>query len=521
MRRTFIVAILGLACATPASKETAPAATASSPDDSSAAAGDSAMPPDEVAPTCTAGTPLSAISVDGCVTEAACQWHGTAGGDFFGYAAAGGADFDGDGVEDFAIGALLADPVVGDTVRWDAGQVVLLSGAELNGDSVVQQRVLPGLSEGEQMGAALSFAGDIDADGDSELWVGARSAINDAGEEVGNVRLFLGGSAETTASPAPAVTIWGTANYGRTGSALAGKSDFNGDGLPDLAMSGQLWDRLPDGTEDFPSRGEVRLAEGGTIAGDLADTDLPVTLLGDGAADQTGAALATADLDGDGYDDLIIGSPYGGGSAGKVSQVNGGPDVFTPNIASITAFASQSIVGDEAGQAFGWAVAAGDVTGDSVPDVVIGAPLDDSPWGAEGAVMVIDGATPWTDRTYIAKRTGEADDHQLGTGLAVGKDVNGDGFGDIVVGAVAAWHALRPKSGRVYLLAGGPSLTGEASIAGTPQLHATGTKDYLGRAAAWSDVNQDGRADLLVASAYTNSSAGTDAGSAWLFFGAP
>ena len=119
----------------------------------------------------------------------------------------------------------------------------------------------------------------------------------------------------------------------------------------------------------------------------------------------------------------------------------------------------------------------------------------------------------------FATVTGEFDDHQLGTGLVVGHDLDGDGQGDLLVGAVAAWHQLRPKSGRTYLLSGGAELAALSDISLVPQIHSTRAKDYLGRSAAVSDVDADGRADLLVASAYANPDGQTDAGSAWLFFG--
>ena len=92
-------------------------------------------------------------------------------------------------------------------------------------------------------------------------------------------------------------------------------------------------------------------------------------------------------------------------------------------------------------------------------------------------------------------------------------------MGDLVVGAVAAWHELRPKSGRSYILSGGDALTGDAVIETDRQLHATGAKDYLGRAAAMADVDADGTADLILGSAYTHPAGRTDGGSVWLFFG--
>jgi hypothetical protein len=163
-------------------------------------------------------------------------------------------------------------------------------------------------------------------------------------------------------------------------------------------------------------------------------------------------------------------------------------------------------------------VAVGDVTGDGAPELIVGAPLHDTAWGTEGELLVYTMDSEG-GATVLARRVGEHDDHQLGTGLAAGRDLDGDGVGDLVVGAVAAWHQLRPKSGRTYVLAGGSTLVGDAVIGTGRQLHATGAKDYLGRASAFSDIDADGIADLVIGSAYTNPEGRYDSGSVWLFFG--
>ena len=178
---------------------------------------------------------------------------------------------------------------------------------------------------------------------------------------------------------------------------------------------------------------------------------------------------------------------------------------------------SHLVDGSAPGDAFGWSIAVGEVTGDDVADLVVGAPLHDAPWNAEGQVSIYEGGTAM--ESAFARITGEFDDHQLGTGLIAGADLDGDGQGDVLVGAVAAWHELRPKSGRSYVLSGGAELATITDLSLVPQIHAKRAKDYLGRAAAVSDVDSDGRADLLVSSAYANPDGQTDAGSAWLFFG--
>ena len=466
---------------------------------------------------CGIGTPVGELTTAGCVSEAACTWSGDAAYDYLGYSADGGHDFDGDGVEDIVVGALFADATPGSELLYDAGRVLVLSGADLSagGPGVVSH--FPGQSAGEQSGAAVSLVGDLDGDGDSEMLVGARGYSDALSAGLGAVHLVMGGPPDGSGQLSAAATWTGSQLYGRGGHAVLGPGDLDGDGVPELAVSGNLWETMGSEDTEVFSRGRTFLASGASVPGSGVLNDFPVHLDGTGISDQAGAALAAGDLDGDGHRDLVVGAPYGGSSRGRVHIVPGGPELLETGAVTLDVVSSRWLDGAAAGDAFGWAIAVGEVTGDGVADLVVGAPLHDAPWDAEGQVVVYEGGTSM--ESAFASVTGEFDDHQLGTGLIAGADLNGDGQGDVMVGAVAAWHELRPKSGRSYLLSGGADLAAITDVSLVPQIHAQRTKDYLGRAAAVSDVDSDGRADLLVSSAYANPDGQTDAGSAWLFFG--
>jgi len=466
---------------------------------------------------CGDGTPVTELTTAGCVSEAACTFHGGAAYDYLGYSAAGGHDFDGDGVEDLALGTLFTDATPAGDVLYDAGGALILSGADLAAGGPGLVATFPGQHAGEQSGAALSFVGDLDGDGDSELLVGARGYADVLTPGLGAVHLVMGGPPDASGQLSPAATWTGTQLYGRGGHAVLGPGDLDGDGVPELAVGGNLWEAMGAEETEVFSRGRTYVASGAAIPGSGVLDDFVVQLDGTGLSDQAGAALAAGDLDGDGHRDLVIGAPYGGSARGRVHVVPGGPTFLDAGVASLDTVSSVLLDGAAPGDAFGWAVAVGEVTGDGQVDLVVGAPLHDAPWDAEGQVVVYEGGTAMD--VPFATVTGEFDDHQLGTGLVVGHDLDGDGQGDLLVGAVAAWHQLRPKSGRTYLLSGGAELAALSDISLVPQIHSTRAKDYLGRSAAVSDVDADGRADLLVASAYANPDGQTDAGSAWLFFG--
>ena len=468
-------------------------------------------------PACGDGTPLSELTTAGCVSEAACSFHGSAAYDYLGYSADGGQDFDGDGVDDIVLGALFSDAIPEADVLYDAGKVVVLSGADLSAGGPGAIASFPGQTAGEQSGASVSLVGDLDGDGDSELLIGARAYSDGLRSGLGAVHLVMGGAGDADGQLVAASTWTGSQVYSRAGHAVLGPGDLDGDGIPELAVGGDLWEAMGAEETEVFSRGRTFVASGAAVPDSSLLTDFPVHLEGIGTADQAGAALAAGDLDGDGHRDLVVGAPYGGSSRGRVYVVPGGATFFDISVAELDGVASQMIDGTAVGDAFGWAVAVGELTGDGQPDLVVGAPLHDAPWDAEGQVVVYAGGAP--AEAPFAVLTGEFDDHQLGTGLVAGADLDGDEQGDLVVGAVAAWHELRPKSGRTYLLSGGPELALVDDISQVPQLHATGAKDFLGRTAAVADVDADGRADLLVASAYTNPEGQTDAGSAWLFYG--
>ena len=515
MNRAILLVLPALACGGTTD-------TKSTHDGTLPATGDSATPHDSATdsgspptPACPSrGTTVGALTDQGCLSEAACAWAGTYAYEYLGYSASGGADFDGDGTEDIAIGGIFADTVIDGAAVYDVGQALLLSGADLAAGGTGSPRSFFGLTESEQAGSSLSFTGDLDADDDSELLVGARNYSPLGVPSTGAVHLILGGTDRT---PTLHRTWTGSQTYGRSGHAVLGTGDLDGDGFHELAVGGNLWEAVgAEATEVF-SHGTVFIASGAAPPDSGPLSSFPVQLDGATATEQAGSALASGDLNADGYADLVIGAPYGATTRGAVYVVLGSASSLTPTTASLADTAAVTLEGTAIGDAFGWSVAVGEVTGDDHLDIIVGAPLHDAPWGAEGELTVFSGVARDAP-TIVARRTGEADDHQLGTGITAGRDLDGDGTGDVVVGAVAAWHELRPKSGRAYILSGGASLTGDHTIGGR-QLHALGTKDFLGRAAAMSDIDADGTADLVVSTAYANPDGSTDAGGVWLFFG--
>ena len=188
------------------------------------------------------------------------------------------------------------------------------------------------------------------------------------------------------------------------------------------------------------------------------------------------------------------------------------------------------LAGEAVGDAAGWAVApAGDVNGDGRPDLLVGAPGAD-PQGRKdaGTVYVVfgpAGGLPTALGSLSARGfriDGGAAGHRVGTSVSAAGDVDGDGFGDVLVGAPQwAWGDGDDGPGAAFLVRGGP---GTAPVdLGLPSPRVTrfstaGARDQTGMAvSAAPDMEGDGRPELLIGAPRVDAG-GADAGAAFVVF---
>lgn len=374
-------------------------------------------------------------------------------------AAAG--DVNGDGFADALVGAELA--------RGGKGAAYLYFGGERTaspiarpGSVTVADRTLTGTATNNgYFGTALAGLGDVNGDGYGDL------AVGEPGIGTTSKVLVYHGRAGGPLDE-PSRTLNSVTPNSSFGSSVAGVGDVNGDGYADLAVGAPQ-----AGTS---ASGAVYLYQGGP--GGLAAT--PALTLTGAASSSFGGTLAGAgDVNGDGYDDLLVGAQsassvtlYLGGSDGLVTAL---PITRSSPAGPFTQFAASL-------------AAAGDVNGDGFADIVVGAPGANNNLGA--AYVYLGGASGLSSapaRTY----TGSTGFGGVGHAVAGAGDTDGDGYADLAVGS----FDYGAQVGAVYLYRGGPG--GPAS---TPALTmpSGAVNDGFGTAlAGLGDVNGDGYADLL------------------------
>ncbi len=178
--------------------------------------------------------------------------------------------------------------------------------------------------------------------------------------------------------------------------------------------------------------------------------------------------------------------------------------------------AQTDLLAEAADDNFGWSVAgAGDVNGDGIDDLIVGAIYNDSAAKDAGkAYVYLGGARP--SATPFVTMTGMATNDQFGVSVAGAGDVNGDGYADVIVGA--RLNSLAANSaGAAFIYFGGSAMDGSPDVVLPGEM----ANDWFGNSVASAgDVNGDGYADVVVGAPY-NDRGGSAAGAAYVFLGGP
>lgn len=418
--------------------------------------------------------PATAGAQEQLANTGVCRWERalSQAGDFPGAAEAGDrlgsaltvGDFDGDGDPDVAVG------VPGE--NGERGLVNVFFGPCGTGrvQSFSQAGAVPGASEaGDEFGAALA-AGDFDGDGRDDLAVGVPGEDIDGAADAGAIVVLRGGSNGLTTSGSVGISqkgpVPGSAERNdRFGAALAA-GDTNGDGRDDLLVG------VPgEGVGSAAEAGMAVLlrgsANGLSATGAMSLTQRGPMSGASEAGDRLGAAVALGDLDGDGDADAVLGAP---GEKLGAANAAGSIHVLDGSANGLTFSGQQSIhqgtagVGGagENGDGFGSSLAMGRINGDARTDLVVGAPGEDVGARADaGAVWVFfgnsSGVAISNSRALNQASSGVAgaaeSGDRFGASVAVA-DINGDGYGEVVVGIPGEDTDGRTDAGAVHVLYG-------------------------------------------------------------------
>jgi hypothetical protein len=338
--------------------------------------------------------------------------------------------------------------------------------------------------------AAGDGIGDVNGDGYGDVAWGHPWYDHDplSNNNEGKVSVFYGGPPQMDTVP-DAILVGSEINT-YLGYSVSGAGDVNGDGYDDLLVGGPMWNNW---------RGRVFLYYGS--ASDIS-TSANWTYSGPVASGVLGWSVSRAgDVNGDGYDDVIAGAYNTASGRGRVYGFYGSSSGLpsTPN---------WTLDGPVAGQKYGYTVSdAGDVNGDGYDDVIIGA------YDSGGFAYVYHGSASGLGTIPAWVGTGENSADRYGWWVHTAGDTNHDGYADVIVSAYQH-SGGQSQEGKVYLYPGSssglntfPAWTVESNVANF----------WLGgQITGGGDVDGDGYADVMV-SAYNGG--GGEVGKAYVFLG--
>lgn len=468
-------------------------------------------------------------------------------GDQAGRSLRNAGDVNGDGLDDFIIGAPSASP---DGIQ-SAGEAYVVFGRTTNPTSLPLSNLngsagfrLVGVTFNDEAGQAVSGAGDVNGDGFDDLIVGAPGADPDDNLPEAGAAFVVFGRPQFPAQIKLAMLngttgfrINGIAADDRAGASVSHAGDVNGDGYDDILL----------GAPDASPGGKPRIGQAYIVLGqpsftsrfELSSLNGTNGFVINGVAAESSAGKvvnAAGDMNKDGYGDVMLaaGNFLTGRSleTGTLFVIFGSklmPSKFNlSGINGVNGFRIEGIEdGDNAGRA---AAPAGDVNGDGRQDLVLGAPFAAA---HKGEAYVVFGQASYPTTVNLKDLNGSNGFRLSGSeangeaGTAVGaSDVNGDGLEDVIVGASAAGSGSSRFAGMTYVVFG---RTGFEPIISLGALGNGGIR-FDGAAAghqagqtisAAGDLNGDGYDEFLIGAPNAGPGIKDDTGYAYLVQGGP
>jgi Ca2+-binding RTX toxin-like protein len=399
-----------------------------------------------------------------------------------GYSVSRAGDINGDGINDIIVAAPFADT----NGNSSAGQTyVIFGGSSVGSSGSIDLSTLDrtngfainGIAPFDFSGLSISDAGDINDDGIDDIIIGARSA-DPNGSESGQSYVIFGGSSVGSGGSVDLSTLNGSNGFvlngiapgDSLGNSVSGAGDINNDGIDDIIIG------APGG---FASRGQSYVIFGGSSVGSGGSIELSTLngtsgfalngifdpFFGSGAGTSVSGA---GDINDDGIDDILIGAPlisatigasgqsyvvFGGSSVGsggsiELSTLNG-TNGFAINGINPRDFSGSSLSN------------AGDINGDGIDDIIIGAESA-RPNGSESgqSYVIFGGSTVGASGSINLSSLDGTNglvlngipNSNFGFSVSAAGDINNDGIDDIIVGATE--RNLSREAGQSYVIYG-------------------------------------------------------------------
>ncbi|MBL7732135.1 MAG: FG-GAP repeat protein [Chitinophagaceae bacterium] len=429
----------------------------------------------------------------------------------FGTSVALTGDVNRDGYSDIIIGAPLYD----DGGNNNEGRAFVYYGSAARLSASPGSTLDDADQGGAQFGTSVASAGDVNADGYSDIVIGAPfyGPSGEGSPPEGRTYIYYGSPAGLPASQNVTLSI---SNQGgiRFGQSVSTAGDVNGDGYSDVVIGAPFYDNGANISE-----GRAYVYYGSAAGLQLNPASLSLTTSQSSAFFGLSVACA-GDVNGDGYSDIVVSAP---GYIDNGNVFEGRVFVYYGSALSTgIGFMPDRTLGDanQANAFFGWSVAsAGDVNGDGLSDVIVGARgFDDGANTDEGNCFIYHGsAAGLSAEPFEIENNGLQYQSYYGISLSSAGDINGDGYSDILIGAYSYTDDFTDE-GLVFVKYGSSSgfIQGVESLSEANQGFA-----YFGfSVAAAGDVNADGYADVI-AGAFQYDNESTNEGAAFLYYGSP
>jgi len=387
------------------------------------------------------------------------------------------------------------------------------------------------LAANDSFGSSVSNAGDINGDGIDDLIIGADRADPNGNNLAGSSYVVFGSD---TGLPNP---LNGATVFDRSGGSVSNAGDINGDGIDDLIIGA----RFANPNDNYTGSSYVVFGSDTGLPNPLINGLNGFTINGVAASDNSGVSVSAAgDINGDGIDDLVVGAPFTDVNGNKIagsSYVVFGADTGLSNPLNLAnlngsnGFTINGVADDRSGFSVS---AAGDINGDGIDDLIIGAfgagPNGNSFAGRSyvvfGAVTGLPNPLNLDDLNGSNGFTinGVAANDRSGFSVSAAGDINGDGIDDLMIGASRADPNGINDAGSSYVVFGGSNLPHPFDLSTLNgingfRLDGVSVNDNSGRSvSAAGDINGDGIDDLIIGAYGADSNGNIGAGSSYVVY---